>query len=419
MADAFPSAEKDINAGKMELLQAVAQAGTQGRQAYEATQKSMQQAQAQAAQDALNRASVVNAPAAFTQQLQAQQAVPFDRRAADIAQIKGANEMYRDSAAASGQRYMAGVSAAVPIARAQAERAYAQRAAETQAKAKAEKEISNSNLETIIKGATRMRLAEQSASDQAVVGPAEAALRKAESEFKKAQTKAKTAKKPGLSGGTLVKSSESRFTPGRIAATSFLPVAKLLGKKTVFDKPKGHLDGQKVDPKALANYKKSQADVGVKAKQLEAAKTLYDRAQSQTRGGAGFSETARAIAKERGVATDRAFGLFSAEDDLKEEYAGVPASVKAVSNATGLKPALVRQVQTSKPYTQAVADAEALIASGATLAELNQAWSVKYKKRPALVKVLQHQYRGSDKYAFTPQKQASQQRALTFLEDSE
>lgn len=127
MDDSFNSAQRNINQQSAEMLKAVAEAGTQGKIAFQQAQQGIDSGRAAATKEALARAAQIAAPAGAGQALAAQIAVPFDRQTANIAGAADSFNRYGAARAASHKNYLSEVNAALPFVRAAAERSLQER----------------------------------------------------------------------------------------------------------------------------------------------------------------------------------------------------------------------------------------------------------------------------------------------------
>lgn len=117
---AFQGAEASTEAQRRALLGAVAQYGSQGREAIAAQQAQADSARTAAVQAAAGRAGAINAPAALVTQLRQQAAAPADIASRDAALAGQAQAAEMSRLASANGNYMSQVAAATPIVRAQA-----------------------------------------------------------------------------------------------------------------------------------------------------------------------------------------------------------------------------------------------------------------------------------------------------------
>lgn len=113
------NAVETTEAQKKALLQAVAEAGSAGRAAYQRSQAEMQSGQQAAVSAALTRASNINATPGYTAEAQETAAAPYQRAQTDLSLGQTAFEQDIARQSLSGQNHLSSIQAAIPIHEAQ------------------------------------------------------------------------------------------------------------------------------------------------------------------------------------------------------------------------------------------------------------------------------------------------------------
>lgn len=137
MGDYLDAAKATIDAQKMALLNAIAQSGQAGRQAYEQGQAAIQSQQQATAQAALQRAAQLGAPAGATQGITDKVNAPSDLRLTNLQGAADSRAAIFNSARQANANFMTESGAAVPLLREITNRKVAELRAAAEEKAQA------------------------------------------------------------------------------------------------------------------------------------------------------------------------------------------------------------------------------------------------------------------------------------------
>lgn len=135
MADPFSDASSTVDDSQRQLLAALAEGGTQGRQRFEASQAQLRADKEAAVKQALLESALRGAPAAMQQLTASRISAPYDQRISDLGTAQSDLERRLAGMQASGQQYFAEAKGAIPVIQAQALRDAQAREAAAAAKA--------------------------------------------------------------------------------------------------------------------------------------------------------------------------------------------------------------------------------------------------------------------------------------------
>jgi len=163
---ATDNTEAQLDEQKKALLQAIAEQGSAGRQAFQNAQTANEQQKATAMQQALARATAINAPDAFNQGAAQDLARPFDATASNLSNQQATFDADLARSAATNSSYFDKVKASVPIVRAQSDAEIARILAEAkQNTSDRQEQLNESLLSRMDNEAQRKYLTDQRAAD--------------------------------------------------------------------------------------------------------------------------------------------------------------------------------------------------------------------------------------------------------------
>jgi hypothetical protein len=313
--DNFSTAGQQIDQNKAGLLNAAAMAGTQGKLAFEAAQKSLQEGKAAAAKASADRWNAMGAGQAAKDQA-AGAVAPFERQLASTAQLNNLNNTFRGNLAASSNNFMSNLKASMPAVQAAAA------AAATKAGGK-QKELTNELIKTEIGGATRNKLDEIDKNNTAALTPAEEKFNAANKERDAAKEKLKQIQDLMKYEGHLEKPS--------IGDRLF---RSPVGGANTYSQQQG--DAKKNIEALKTRAQQVQADLDQKQQAAGVASLAYDNAKAAFRTVPKPSTLAQSIAQDRGVGKDRAAGIFGPDYDTSEMRKAVSPEVVTAAHKAGI-----------------------------------------------------------------------------------